>query len=290
MKMKNRIGNRETILACVLAYLSLIASQLTALLAGQGIVKTGLPAAAGIAVSAVLYVLIEMFLLYFILKKFLKLSFYECRIVPQVTIKPVWGLAAVILPVLVIFMAALTPGRWSVTGMNAGELCYTIVDAAAFYGLTVGIVEEAVFRGVIMTAIERRWNKYAAVLIPSLIFAMSHAIGAELDAAGMIQLVAAGSLVGILFSLVTYESGSVWNSALIHAVWNFLIVGGIFNIGTSGNDQFLFNYVLDSRNFAVTGGDFGIEASAFSVIGYAVFSAAALWMIMRERRARQRED
>ena len=118
-----------------------------------------------------------------------------------------------------------------------------------------------------MTAIERRWNKYAAVLIPSLIFAMSHAIGAELDAAGMIQLVAAGSLVGILFSLVTYESGSVWNSALIHAVWNFLIVGGIFNIGTSG-----------------------IEASAFSVIGYAVFSAAALWMIMRERRARQRED
>ncbi len=51
MKMKNRIGNRETILACVLAYLSLIASQLTALLAGQGIVKSGLPAAAGSAVS-----------------------------------------------------------------------------------------------------------------------------------------------------------------------------------------------------------------------------------------------
>ena len=64
--MKNRIGNRETIAACVLAYFSLIASQLTALLAGQGIVQIGLPAAVGSAVSAVLYVLIEMFLLYFI--------------------------------------------------------------------------------------------------------------------------------------------------------------------------------------------------------------------------------
>ena len=37
-----------------------------------------------------------------------------------------------------------------------------------------GIVEEVVFRGFIMTALERRWNRWAAVLLPSVLFGLVH--------------------------------------------------------------------------------------------------------------------
>ena len=166
--------------------------------------------------------------------------------------------------------------------MNAGEMSYAIVDAAAYYGLAAGIVEEAMFRGVIMTALERRWNRYVAVIAPSVLFGLSHIIGADLDTLSIIQLIVAGSLVGILFSLVTLESGNIWNSALMHAVWNTILVGGILHIGTSRNDLFIFNYTLDSRSFLVTGGDFGVEASVFAVIGYGIFILIAAWMLRRK--------
>ncbi|MFR8460535.1 MAG: lysostaphin resistance A-like protein [Ruthenibacterium lactatiformans] len=76
------------------------------------------------------------------------------------------------------------------------------------------------FRGVLMTAVERRWNKTAAVLGPSLAFALLHVLGRELSFAGILQLLAAGTAVGVLFSLVAYESGTVWCGAAMHAVWN----------------------------------------------------------------------
>ena len=38
----------------------------------------------------------------------------------------------------------------------------------------------------------------------------------ELSFAGILQLLAAGTAVGVLFSLVAYESGTVWCLSLIH--------------------------------------------------------------------------
>ena len=86
-------------------------------------------------------------------------------------------------------------------------------------------------------------------ILPALIFALSHVIGADLDLPSILQLLIAGSLTGILFSLVTLESRSIWNSALMHAVWNIVLVGGIFYIGTEKNDLYIFNYVLPAVIF-----------------------------------------
>lgn len=38
----------------------------------------------------------------------------------------------------------------------------------------------------------------------------------------------AGTLSGIMFSLIAVKSGSVWNSGIVHAIWNIIIVGGSF--------------------------------------------------------------
>ncbi len=36
--------------------------------------------------------------------------------------------------------------------------------------------------------------------------------------------------VGIIFSLIVYESGSIWSSAIVHGIWNVIIIGEILNI------------------------------------------------------------
>ncbi len=277
------VSTGKTVGICVLTYFLVILSQVVALLAGQGVNGMGAPMAVGSIVSAVLYLALALKCISFISRKIFKKDMETCRITSRISLKPVWAVSALVLPALVILMVTRTAGNWSITSMNAEELSYAIVDAAAYYGLAAGIVEEAMFRGVIMTVLEQRWNRYAAVIAPSVLFGLSHIIGADLDFLSTIQLIVAGSLVGILFSLVTLESGNIWNSALMHAVWNTLLVGGILHIGVSRNDLFIFNYTLDSRSFLVTGGDFGVEASVFAVIGYGIFILIAAWMLRRKR-------
>lgn len=314
MKTENQkqITTARAVGGCILSFFALIAAQLLALLAGQATgkaVSTVLGTTAGITagtaaesvagtitgsivssvISAILYVAAALIFINLISKKVLKTSLSGCRITFPVSVRPIWAVSSAVMPLLVILMVTQTSGRWVMTDMNMGELIYTVTDAVLLYGIAVGIVEEITFRGIIMTALEKRWNKGIAVLVPSVIFALSHVIGADLDLPSILQLLIAGSLTGILFSLVTLESRSIWNSALMHAVWNILLVGGIFYIGTEKNDLYIFNYVLTSRDFLVTGGDFGVEASAFAVAGYGIFILAAVLM-MRGRRREEDDD
>lgn len=150
-----------------------------------------------------------------------------------------------------------------------------------FIGLATGIVEEALFRGVIMSALEYRCNKKVAIIIPSVLFGLLHILGNDMNFLSMIQLVIAGSVVGILFSMVTYESGSIWCSALLHGIWNIIIIGGILHIGISPDEMSIYNYVLDTQSFLISGGDFGIEASIISIVVYILFSVLAIYLIKK---------
>lgn len=278
-----KVTTKQAIATVVLAYVSLIISQLAAVLIGQAVTVIGLPDAVGSAVSGVLYIVFAFLCVSVICKKVIHLPVGSCRIT-KLSVKPVWCISAVILPVLIAGVYFLMAGKWEITPMDTGEICYTVTDAVIFYGAAAGIVEEIIFRGVLMTALERRWNKYAAVIIPSVIFALSHLIGADLDFISIFQLLAAGTIVGIMFSFITYESGNIWNSAIVHSLWNIIIVGGILHIGVEPNRYSLFNYVLDSKSFFITGGDFGIEASVIAIIGYVVVSILAFILIKRTKK------
>lgn len=269
--------------ACALAIVLLIAAQLAALVIAEGLMQLGLPAAAGSALAALLYIALALLGAAPICKKVLRMQPDACRIT-AVRLRPVWCAAAIALPALVLLIFQLAPGAWQATPMTARQAWATGVDAILFYGLAAGIVEETVFRGVIMTALERRWNRVAAVAAPSVLFALVHVIGAELDAVSLLQLLAAGSVVGVLFSLVAIHSGSIWNSALVHAVWNAAIGSGLIHIGPEASPYSLWNYVLKDQSFFITGGDFGMEASVIAIAGYALFIALAALLLRRQGR------
>lgn len=165
--------------------------------------------------------------------------------------------------------------------LNGSEISQIVMGAIFYYGIGTGLVEEMIFRGVIMSVLENRCNRYVAIFVPSVLFGLLHIIGRELDWLSIIQLIIAVSVVGILLSLVTYESGGVWNSSIMHGVWNIIMIGGILQIGASADELAIYNYVLEADSFLITGGDFGVEASIISILAYLLFIVLALFQMKR---------
>ncbi len=241
----------------------------------------GCPAFLCNALAGVLYPTLTLTGLLPICRKVLRASPAQCRL-PAFSLSPVWIICAVLMPAAVCGGFLLLPGRWEAASVSDVP---ALICAAVFYlGLGTGVVEEAVFRGVLLTAVERRWNRLAAVLVPSAAFASLHLAGSPLDVLSALQLLAAGSAVGVLFSLVTLASGGIWASALMHGLWNIVMIGGIVHIGPSEDPSSLFSYVTDTHSRLFTGGEFGAEASLFATAAYVLFMLPALRRLSRQKR------
>lgn len=186
-----------------------------------------------------------------------------------------WGiLLSTLLPafVVIVFLAI---GK-AETHMPAPSESVFIVIASMITALKAGVLEEMLFRGFIMTLLERRWNQYAAILAPSLLFGLAHIPSMEyFTIAGVLLLVISGTLVGVMFSLAAYKGNSISDGALMHAVWNFVMVTDILHITTAegayGNP--ICSVIIPSDNIWLTGGGFGVEASLIAVTGYALVCA-----------------
>lgn len=265
----------------MLAIVILVIAQILSVLMGEAVVMVGIPVAVGNLIAGILYPLFTYLGIKYFYRKIMNISLEACK-VNRFSLKPLWGIAAVMMPCMVIVILTFFSGHWEKSVMSNEEKWSMLFGVVLFYGVGVGIVEELIFRGVIMSLLEYRYNKIIAILIPSFLFAALHIIGNDLGFISILQLLFAGSIVGILFSLVTYESGNIWNAALMHAVWNTIIGTGIIHIGNTVNENALYNYIIDTKSFAITGGEFGIEASIISVIVYSLFVTLAMVLINRK--------
>ena len=88
------------------------------------------------------------------------------------------------------------------------------------------------------------------------------------------------------FTAIASSTKSIWNSAIVHAVWNIVIIGGIMWTGTEFYEYSLYSYVLDSKSFLLTGGEFGIESSIVAVVGYTVVCVVA-WLWNPKRKTKE---
>lgn len=196
--------------------------------------------------------------------------------ISRIHIQGKWLAVSLLLPLGVTSCFLLLPGSWSWHHFSGKQLAELLTSSIFYYGLATGIMEELVFRGIMMTELKKRYGSVLAIWAPSIVFASLHVIGRQLSWLSILLLLVAGTAVGVMFSLITLESRSVWNSALVHGVWNSIIIGGIIHIGTKNDAQAWFNYLLHTKNLLLTGGDFGIEASFIAILGYLAVSLLAL--------------
>ena len=248
----------------------------------------GVPAWLYHIVGGLLYAASAYIMVWLFCTKYLKEDM-KIFCIPRCRIQVKWAVMAVLLPVFVSAVYLLLPGNYAVNELDFGTKLAFVTRGIFLAGLGAGVVEEMLFRGLLMNVVIRKCGRAAGILAPSVLFASLHIIGMNFSLLSCVQVMVAGTLVGVMFSLIALEGHSIWNSAVVHAVWNMIIIGGGLVIGTELDEYSICSYVLETRSFLLTGGEFGIESSVVSIIGYLVVSLMALWMIRRGKGTRERE-
>lgn len=196
-----------------------------------------------------------------------------------------WIITAFALPLAVMVFYLIFADGELVKNNNAGGISYFLFSAIFYVGISAGVCEEFIFRGLIMRTLERKWNKAAAVFVPSILFAFIHTINMRLNPVDMLLLLVAGTAVGVMFSLIALQSGTIWSSAIVHSVWNAIIIGGVFIIEAPASGltaNFFYRYELTGTNVLITGGRFGIESALPAIIGYCLVSVMAFVFLKKQ--------
>lgn len=278
------ISSKKAIGGSIAAILVLLVSQVVAQLLASVLVIIKIPTGICNIVAGVLYFVFTYFLLKVLMSKILKLNMVDYGFA-KTGLKFKWCLIAIVLPLIVTGVYLLFfQGKFVPSDMNGNQIFTTLSAGIVFMGIAAGFVEEMVFRGVILNLLKERWNIWIAVIVPSVLFGLVHVIGMDFSLGSCLLVILAGTMVGIMFSLIEIESGSVWNNGLVHAIWNIVIIGGVLSIGEEADSYSVMSYVLDSKAFAITGGEFGIESSVIALIAYIVVAVFAFAMIMKKQK------
>lgn len=132
-----------------------------------------------------------------------------------------------------------------------------VVFGGFFFFIIVAIVEEVIFRGYVLTNFMDSFkNKYLALFLSSLLFAIFHGLNPNLSFVGFINLFVAGLALGITY----IHTKNLWFPIFLHLSWNYF-QGPIFGFEVSGLN---FNSVIHQEvtgNDLITGGSFGFEGS-----------------------------
>lgn len=259
---------RKMILSIILSLLALVVAQILSQLVASIAMLVKIPSFIANILAGILYIAFAYLFIKLICKKYIKGDMSDYNI-PSFKIEIKWCVVAVLLPLIITaFYILFVPGSFEQNVLDVNSKLELLSAGIFFTGLGAGIVEELVFRGIMMRVIEKRFNKKIAIIVPSVLFGVLHIIGMGFNILSCALVLLAGTLVGIMFSLIASETKSIWNSAIVHTLWNIIIIGGIMWIGTEFDEYSLFSYVLDVKSFLLTGGEFGIESSIIAVIGY----------------------
>lgn len=166
-------------------------------------------------------------------------------------------------------------GGFEVLGLRGMGQIWTMLAIA----IVSGTMEEVLFRGIIMRHLETLIGTWAALALTSALFGLGHIANPDATWFSSFAIaLEAGLLLGGAYMLTR----RLWLAIGIHAAWNFT-QGWIFSIPVSGGEAPMG--LLITRRVGpdwLTGGDFGLEASAVAMV---VATVAGLLLVWRAAKA-----
>jgi membrane protease YdiL (CAAX protease family) len=153
---------------------------------------------------------------------------------------------------------------------------WTVMIAPFALMVMVAVIEEILFRGVIFRITERSLGSWAACLVSSLLFVVAHLSNEGMTLLAVSVTFAAGVLLAAAF-MVTRR---LWLAIGFHFAWNFTS-DAVFSLPTSGQPaKGLLHAQLVGPEW-LTGGGYGVEASAVTLLVLAVAAGWLLWSAIR---------
>ncbi len=160
-----------------------------------------------------------------------------------------WGMAAITIGFLSLFISGL---------LSIENISLNFKQLTTSFALftIVALNEEIMFRGYILSNLTDSINRYAALLITSLIFMLMHLSNSHLSAIAMVNLFLAGILLGVYYIF----RRNLWFSVGLHLTWNFF-QGPVYGFEVSGvKTDSIIRSTIDGNKW-LTGGEFGFEGS-----------------------------
>jgi uncharacterized protein len=156
----------------------------------------------------------------------------------------------------VILMAL---GIYRIVGLN--PLSY-MVPAIAM-AVSSSVYEELLFRGVLYGSVEQWFGSWAALVVSSIVFGLTHLMNAQGTIEGALYI---AFEAGILLAAAYMLTRRLWLSIGFHMAWNYT-QSAIFSGIVSGNDaqQGLIRSTVNGPDW-LTGGGFGVESSVLALL------------------------
>ena len=144
---------------------------------------------------------------------------------------------------------------------------------------SVSVMEETLCRGYILGQLLETSNKYAALVVSSIIFTALHALNPNMATIPILNLFLAGILLGITY----IYTKNLWFPIALHFSWNFF-QGSIFGFEVSG--QRMYSVIKQSRteDTFINGGSFGFEGSLLASL-MLLISIFFIWRYYEKKKA-----
>ncbi len=183
------------------------------------------------------------------------------------------GLGALLVCLIVAILALGGGARSGVGGTFA---------LAGLPGVAVvsGAFEELIARGVVLRNLENTFGSFAAIALSAILFAALHIGNPNWTP---LSIAAIGIEGGVMLGAVYVATRSLWWTFGIHTAWNFTQTG-LFGIADSGHSGRGLLHIELGGPAWLSGGAFGIEASAVSVALCAIVAAGFLFHAHRHGR------
>ncbi len=181
---------------------------------------------------------------------------------PSVKGLGVFALTGFALPVTG-YVAVLISGSYS--SITVGTDISILIDGILYY-LLIAMYEELLIRGFIQSRLKAMFNANAAIIVSSLLFLSLHIFNPNLSTLLLINIF----LAGILFGAVFEYTGSIWNCAAFHLMWNFT-TGTLLGFNVSGLETESIIVTWFSGSELITGGASGFEGSLVCTVLLAIF-------------------
>lgn len=150
-----------------------------------------------------------------------------------------------------------------------------ILNCAIF--ILVAFTEEIFVRGYILNNLMGSINKFLALIISSVIFAIMHLANPNINLTSFTNLI----LAGILLGLPCIYRRNLWPSIAFHFSWNFF-QGSIFGFNVSGLNGYSVITQMRRDDTIWNGGSFGFEGSVLAII-IQIICALALYFYFSKK-------
>ncbi len=125
----------------------------------------------------------------------------------------------------------------------------------------VAFSEELVFRGYILNNLMESFNKWVALFISAILFALAHSLNPDVNLISVAGLFLAGILLGINY----VYTKNLWFAISFHLCWNF-VQGPLLGYKVSGLNLPSLLQTEMKGDATITGGNFGFEASMINIL------------------------